>query len=42
MRKYILDCLKGKYGFWMWLVMWMPIWGILFNLAYFITKALIN
>ena len=42
MKKYIVDCLGGKYGFWAWLLMWMPIWAIVFNIAYFVTKIFLR
>lgn len=42
MKKHIINCLKGKYGFWAWLLMWIPLWAIAFNLAYFVTKILTN
>lgn len=41
-KKYIIDCLKMKYGFWIWLLMWIPIWVIGFNLGYFITKLILK
>lgn len=43
MKKHtILNCLKGEYGFWAWLLMWLPIWAIGFNIAYFVTKILLK
>ena len=40
MKKYILDVLKMKHGFWAWLFMWMPIWAIGFYVGYFIQRIL--